>query len=112
MVEYDPNGGTNYLNLGMTQLISVPFALYAERAGNTGAGSTGPTGPAGVDGFNGPGFLATSTTSIAIGTGSKTWTTQPGLAYLPNDRVRISNSATNFLEGTITAYVGISLTVN
>lgn len=31
-VELDPTGGTNYNSLGTTQLFSVPYALYAERA--------------------------------------------------------------------------------
>ena len=33
-VEADPSGGSNYLNMGTTQLLSVPYALYAEHAGN------------------------------------------------------------------------------
>lgn len=75
LVEYDPNGGTNFLNMGATQLLSVPYALYAEKSGgisppgptgpqgNTGAtgqnglngtnGSTGATGPQGITGANG-----------------------------------------------------------
>ncbi len=33
-VEMDASGGTNYSLMGTTQLLSVPFALYAERAGS------------------------------------------------------------------------------
>ena len=51
-VEYDPNGGTNYLNMGISELMSVPYALYAANAGN-GAGSTGPTGAKGATGATG-----------------------------------------------------------
>ena len=43
-VEIDPNGGSNFLNLGSAQLLSVPYALYAGNSAN----ST-PTGPAGGD---------------------------------------------------------------
>ncbi|WP_439557595.1 tail fiber domain-containing protein [Dyadobacter sp.] len=32
-VELDPDGGSNYVNLGATQLLSVPYALHAEEAG-------------------------------------------------------------------------------
>lgn len=72
-VEFDPAGGSNYLIVGSSQLISVPYALYAETAGNGGAagatgptgiqgpagatgiqGATGPTGPTGADGVTGP----------------------------------------------------------
>lgn len=31
-VEIDPNGGTNYTSLGAQQLVSVPYALYADSA--------------------------------------------------------------------------------
>ncbi|WP_439557594.1 tail fiber domain-containing protein [Dyadobacter sp.] len=32
-IELDPDGGSNYINLGATQLLSVPYALHAEEAG-------------------------------------------------------------------------------
>ena len=38
-IDIDPDGGTSYLNLGASQLLSVPYALYArESAGGTGGG--------------------------------------------------------------------------
>ncbi len=40
-VEIDPLGGTSYFNVGSTQLVSVPYALYA--------GGAAPLGPAGGD---------------------------------------------------------------
>ncbi len=33
-VELDVNGGSNFVNMGTTQLLSVPYALYSENAGN------------------------------------------------------------------------------
>lgn len=54
-VEMDATGGTAYVQMGVAQLLSVPYALYA----NSGIGSQGPTGPigpmgpAGVAGANG-----------------------------------------------------------
>ncbi|WP_222166627.1 collagen-like domain-containing protein [Edaphocola aurantiacus] len=54
-VEIDPAGGTNYTNLGATQLLSVPFALHAANGGVAGpAGPQGPVGPAGPVGATGP----------------------------------------------------------
>lgn len=32
-VAIDPNGGTNYSDAGTSQLLSVPYAIYAEKAG-------------------------------------------------------------------------------
>ena len=65
-VEMDATGNTSYTDMGTTQLNSVPYALYAEKAnvpgvpgpqgpaGNNGApGVTGPQGPAGNDGNTG-----------------------------------------------------------
>jgi len=34
-VELDPANGSNYVSMGTTQLLSVPFALYAESAGSS-----------------------------------------------------------------------------
>jgi len=37
--ETDPTGGTNYTIVGMSQMLSVPYALYAESAGNGFSGN-------------------------------------------------------------------------
>lgn len=51
-VEVDASGGTNYILNGTSQLLSVPYALYAATSGSGGGGgSTGPTGPTGPTGF-------------------------------------------------------------
>ena len=62
--ELDANGGTTYQLMGTSELVSVPYALYAETSGTpglpgptgaTGAeGAMGPQGPAGTDGLTGP----------------------------------------------------------
>ena len=51
----DVAGGTNYSVMGTSQLMSVPYALYAKTSGNGQgpAGAQGIQGPAGVDGTNG-----------------------------------------------------------
>jgi len=54
-VQIDPTGGTTYTDMGTTQLLSVPFAMYANNAGNPGiTGPTGQTGATGNDGLIGP----------------------------------------------------------
>jgi len=53
-VQMDPSGGTIYSDMGTSQLLSVPFALYANAAGTSGTtGPTGITGPTGADGLLG-----------------------------------------------------------
>jgi hypothetical protein len=63
-------------------------------------GALGPTGA---------GYGGTSTTSLVIGTGSKSFTTQSGYAYQAGNYIRASSAAdgTNYMEGTITSYTNI-----
>ncbi|HNB82716.1 MAG TPA: hypothetical protein PLP14_11485, partial [Chitinophagaceae bacterium] len=97
-VDLDPAGGNSYVTMGTTQMMSVPYALYAETAN--------------VPGVAGPGYTATSTTSNSISIAIKNFTTQSGLAYLPNMRVRVANSATAYMEGVVSSYIGTSLVIN
>ena len=53
--ETDPTGGTNYTISGTTEMMSVPYALYAETSGTPGTpGPAGPAGPVGATGPQGP----------------------------------------------------------
>ena len=51
----DVTGGTSYAVMGTSQLMSVPYALYAKTSGNGQGpvGPQGPQGPAGADGIDG-----------------------------------------------------------
>ncbi|WP_038960186.1 hypothetical protein [Bradyrhizobium japonicum] len=87
-----------------------PNATYWQLLASKGdAGATGSTGAAGA---NAPTYGGTSTTSLAIGTGSKAFTTQAGLAYQNGARVRASSAANtaNWMEGLVT-YSGTTLTM-
>jgi Chaperone of endosialidase len=53
-VEADFAGGTAYTSLGASQLLSVPYALYAA------SGTPGPQGPIGLTGAQGPAGLLTA----------------------------------------------------
>lgn len=50
----DPTGGTNYTIIGSSQLLSVPYALYAETSGSSTPGPQGDQGPIGPQGPAGP----------------------------------------------------------
>jgi hypothetical protein len=52
--EVDPAGGTDYSVTTTSQLLSVPFALYAANGGSGEPGPQGPQGPAGATGPQGP----------------------------------------------------------
>lgn len=66
----------------------------------------GPAGPAG------PSYQGTSTSSVAIGTGSKTFSTQAGLGFSANQWVRVANSSSNYMEATVSSYSGTTLVIN
>ncbi len=59
MIEIDENAGTNFSTVGTAQLLSVPYAFYANDVGGIQIGpegpmgQTGPQGPAGQNGMNG-----------------------------------------------------------
>ena len=59
-------------------------------------------------------YGGSSVTSFAIGTGSKAFTTDPALAYLPGNYIRASSAASgaNFMEGFVTSYAAGILTLN
>lgn len=52
--ETDPTGGTSYSITGTSQLLSVPYALYAASSGSSLPGPQGPAGPQGPVGPQGP----------------------------------------------------------
>jgi len=85
--------------------------------GSTGAtGTQGDVGATGLTGATGIGYVLTSNDSIAIGTGVKIFNVsrQPeNIAFNVGNRVRISNTSTNWMEGNITSFISSSaFTIN
>lgn len=54
----------------------------------------------------------TSSSSVLIGTGSKTFTISAGLGYVVGMTLRIANSSANFMTGEVTSYSSTTLVVN
>ena len=50
----DVTGGINYVVMGTSQLMSVPYALYAKTSGSSTPGPQGPAGTNGTNGATGP----------------------------------------------------------
>ena len=57
-------------------------------------------------------LIGTSSTSLAIGTGSKVFTTQADKLFTVGNYVIATRGTTDFMWGQVTAYTGTSLTLN
>jgi len=58
-------------------------------------------------------LTGTSTTSLAVGTGAKVFTTQANLAWTAGTRLRVaSDDSTKIMDGEITTYSGTTLTLD
>jgi hypothetical protein len=89
--ELDATGGSSYTTLGNTQLLTVPFAMYAASSGTSGV--TGPTGPTGTAGTNG----TTGATGPTGPTGSGTGTTgQNSTDAYGTSTLTVSSAMTTF----------------
>lgn len=101
------SAGSAYIVTAPTTGNAPPNAAYYDLLA-----SKGDTGATGATGATGPGYGGTSTTSLAIGTGPKPFTTQAGLAYQNGARVRATATAgaSGWLEGVVT-YSGTTLTI-
>ena len=119
--ETDITGGTNYALTGAQQLMSVPYALYAETAGNALNGTPGPQGPAGPQGPQGnegpqgpagtTGQFATtvfSTGQLVLTQTTTSYTLIPGLTQTitvpANAKVYVSTNGGFQNTGTGTSY--------
>jgi hypothetical protein len=40
-IEFDPNGGSNFTLMGISQMLSVPYALYSQTAGSVDVKTAG-----------------------------------------------------------------------
>lgn len=116
------SSNTIYLQLninGVVYLItpSVPLASGEQYEYESGTGwrrldANGLTMGSGTTGADGLGYGGTSVTSLAIGTGTKAFTTQTGLAYIAGQRVRAVYDTSNYMEGLVTSYTGGVLTIS
>jgi hypothetical protein len=100
-VGMDITGGTNFISAGSTQLLSVPYALYAETAGNATGGPTGPTGPAGATGATGPAGTngatgATGPTGAVGATGASGTTGQAVTEVYGSSQLVVTTSTTTY----------------
>ncbi|MFH0866552.1 MAG: hypothetical protein V1904_10165 [Bacteroidota bacterium] len=119
-VQFDPNGGSTYTDMGATQLLSVPYALYAASSGTSGStgptgatgatGASGTTGATGATGHTGGGTTGQNSTdaygssSLTVSTGMTTFTVIPGLTQTinvpANCKILLHTSGSFVTQGT------------
>lgn len=84
-VELDPNGGATYTDLGASQILSVPYALYAEVAGSVDGDNDGDPG-------NELQTLSLSGTQLSLSNGGGSVTLPTGTTYTAGTGISISGN--------------------
>ncbi len=87
--ETDPTGGTSYSITGTSQLMSVPYALYAANSGNAGVPYTGATGPVDLGAYD----LKVNGINVGIGSGQVNGNIAIGLTTLDSNTSGRANTA-------------------
>ena len=110
------HGTTSSITYTLFALCSTAAASTSDDWEITVVELLAPKGDSGTNGTNGSNadMTRTSTTSIAIGTGSKTFTypSSSNLGWAVGTRLRVANDASNWMEGVVTAVSSTSVTLN
>lgn len=85
-LQVEINAGSGFTTAGTPQLLSVPYALYAEHGLQGATGPTGPSGLNGVTGATGPTGIGGSVTSVGL--------SMPGQFTVTNSPVTTSGTLT------------------
>ncbi len=110
-ISMDVTGGTSYVVMGTQQLMSVPYALYAQNSGSAGTqgvtGATGTNGAMGATGNNG----STGTTGSNGAAGITGTTGAVGATGLTGNTGSIGTTGSTGAAGLITAGAAIGNTI-
>lgn len=113
-VELDVAGGSNYLLMGTTQLLSVPYALHAQSATSIANDSDAQTLS-----INGTTLSISNGNSVSLPTGSTAYTAGTGISIngnvisntAPNQQISLTGNGATSVSGTYPNFV-ISSTDN
>ena len=102
--ETDPSGGSNYTIEGTSQLLSVPYALYAKNSGNSDGNGSNEPNP--VNDFNSNFLVADFSTVYAYNGATGTWSSQSTNTVEEGDIVGSNGNFVIADFSTIYAYNG------
>lgn len=85
-------------------ITAVAKALEASNSATAALNSALDAGNSASLALNNPATSTTSTTSLAIGSGSKSLTVGTGKSFYPGMTLKIYNSTTAYMVGTVTSY--------
>jgi hypothetical protein len=90
-IEIDPAGGTNYQSMGTSQLLSVPYALYAKDVRNNNDNDADPANELQELQLSGSVLgLTKSTKTVTLPSGPQTWVANGNNIYYNTGNVGIS----------------------
>lgn len=100
------DGVTPTISIGNTNTGAPGSSAVVTNSGSAYAPILNFTIPSGLQGNTGPGYLATSTTTLISGTGQKAFFVGTGLAYVPGNYVKVvsASSPNDWMIGTVTGY--------
>lgn len=126
-VELDVAGGVNYINMGTTQLMSVPYALYAQTSANGPVGPQGAAGPPSFDPGHSDGLDSVTGVHLRL-TGNATYTVPAGKNFhvflepddmifspylsINNDTINDFQSYATFPPGTLIGNLSSALSLS
>ena len=106
--------GANYMEGPIASYSGTTLSITMDRfvgSGSFASWNIAPVGDKGDSGAAGPGYNATSTSSVAIGTGSKAFSIGTGYAFAAGQRARAARDTSNYIEGLVASYTGGTLTI-
>lgn len=106
--------GANYMEGPIASYSGTTLSITMDRfvgSGSFASWNIAPVGDKGDSGATGPGYNATSTSSVAIGTGSKAFSIGTGYAFAAGQRARAARDTSNYIEGLVASYTGGTLTI-
>lgn len=111
-VELDPTGGSSYTDMGTSELISVPYALYANEVANKDDADADPTNEIQTMTLSGDTLALSGSNNVVLNTGSQQLSKSDSILSLTNGGQVILNDDDPNNELQSLSLVGSQLTIS